>query len=255
MRMELQAIQFANIKFADSRAPRLQLTSADERSGVVPYVVASMFGSLDEAHRVLHILESWIFCFFAENHAYKFVPQDELPQLVLEEKERVLLQYDAWSAALEAFVSPRDDDMDDREPEVFEEGVMVLKLHHRMQQLLLRSIFPLQEEAVFDMSPNPDIECILEWAQRLSSSSTITPGTFSSETGIVAPLGLLILKCHDRGTCTRAMSILAACRRREGFVDSQMLVDNAEQFAQIRSRKCLSEQIADAAQRHIFRGS
>ena len=255
MRMELQAMQFANIKSDEMRSPRLQLVSAEERTGAVSCVPSPMFSSLDEAHRVLHILEGWLFCFFAENHIYKFLPIEGLPPATLDEKRRLLVQYEMWSSALEAFIPERDAEEDDREPEVFEEGVMVLKLHHRMQQMLLRSVLPLQEEAVFDASPNPDIESILDWAERLSSSSTITPGSFSSETGIVAPLGILILRCHDEGTCRRAMSILSACKRRENFVDSQSLVDAVEQHAQIRARKALSEQIADAAQRHTFRRS
>ena len=253
MRMELQAMQLANIKSDDCRSPRLQLVSAEERTGAVSLVPETMFSSLDEAHRVLHNLESWLFCFFAENHVYKFLPMEGLPPTTLEEKQRLLVQYEMWYTALEAFISEKDEEMDDREPEVFEEGVMVLKLHHRLQQMLLRSVLPQQEEAIFDATPSSDTEIILDWAERLSSSSTITPGSFSSETGIVAPLGILILRCHDEATCKRAMSILAACRRRESFVDSQTLVDAVEQHAQLRARKALSEQIADAAQRHTFR--
>jgi len=102
------------------------------------------------------------------------------------------------------------------------------------------------------VTPNPDIESVLDWAAHLVASPNVSPGSFSSETGIVAPLGIIVLKCHDPEICARAMAILAAAKRKESFIDSQMLVDAVAQFAQIRARKELSEQIAYAGQRNAF---
>lgn len=253
-RMELQAMQFNNIKFAEYGVPRLQLISADERAGIKSCVTSLTFSNIDEAHWTLDKLQSWFFSFFAENDTYKYVPLDELPDSLVEEKERLIAEYDMWQAALEeSLVQVSTEGLGDRTPEVVEDGITVLKLHHRMQQMLLNSIFPLQEEAIFDALPNPDIECVLEWAERLRASPNVSPGSFSSETGIVAPLGILVLKCHDRETCARAMSILASSKRKESFIDSRMLIDAAEQFAQIRARKALSQQMAQSSQRLTFR--
>lgn len=252
-RMELQVMQFNNIKFAEHGHLRLQLISADERAGYAACVPPMRFDNLDEAHWSLDKLQSWFFAFFAENDIYKFLPLEELPKAVREEKDRLLTQYDRWQTALEnsTFLDAAEGSMD-RAPNVVEDGITILRLLHRMQQLLLRAILPLQE-AIFDVVPNPDIESVLDWAARLVASPNVSPGSFSSETGIVAPLGIIVLKCHDPEMCAKAMAILAAAKRKESFIDSQMLVDAAAQFAQIRARKELTEQIAYSGQRNAFR--
>lgn len=252
-RMELQAMQFNNIKFAEYGHLRLQLISADERAGNASCVPRMRFENLDEAHWSLDKLQSWFFAFFAENDIYKFLPLEELPTAVREEKDRLLTQYDMWQTTLlESTFQDIAEGSRDRTPEVVKDGVIILRLLHRMQQLLLRAILPLQEEAIFDVTPNPDIESVLDWAAHLVASPNVSPGSFSSETGIVAPLGIIVLKCHDPEICARAMAILAAAKRKESFIDSQMLVDAVAQFAQIRARKELSEQIAYAGQRNAF---
>jgi hypothetical protein len=100
------------------------------------------------------------------------------------------------------------------------------------------------------------IMCLAELALNHSESKeNRNRRHFSFETGIVAPLYILLGKCRDERLQRRALSLLKSSRRREGLLDAEMVVNIAERLHQVEvesrnpadSRKRSLEDCAAAA--------
>ena len=256
-RLDLQASMFD-----DARTPFLQLTSADERSGVKPAVPQTVFSNLEEARVTLDKLQNHLFNFLTRNNHYKFVSAENLPELIVREKYELGKQSERWSVAFEEFLQPHSEaeagNQHPRDPELkrkLQEGTTILRIHHRLSQMFLSASFP-EDISIFGASPNLDAEFILEWAESLvhsnrSAVSALSPPSrsFSSEMGIVAPLFLLAMKCYDVHVCEKAVALLAVSNRREGLIDAPMVLGILSRVAMLKRNEEITPLIAEAARR------
>jgi hypothetical protein len=247
-RLDLQAMMFD-----DMRMPFLELTSAEERSGVAPVVSHLTFSDLAEAQVTLDKLQNQQLNFLMRNNRYKFFSAADLPDFIVVEKGELEKQLERWSVALDGFCElqhqpealkqhPRHADHNI----MIQQGSAILKLHHRISRMFLLASFP-EDSSIFGASPNPDAELMLGLAEFLiqsnrksqsnaASTSPISSRSFSSHMGIVAPLFLLAMKCHDTHVCERVVSLLAVSNRREGLVDAQMVVGILQRVAMLKRR-------------------
>jgi hypothetical protein len=260
-RLDLQATLFD-----DTRTPFLELTSAEERFGVAPVVPHLAFSDLAEAQATLDKLQNQLFNFLTRNNRYKFVSAEDLPDFIVGEKCELEKQFRRWSVALDGFwelqTQPEAVKQRPRHSEhniMTRQGTSILKLHHRIARMFLSASFP-EDSSVFGASPNPDAEFILGLAEFLiqsnrksqsnaASGSSIPSRSFSSEMGIVAPLFLLAMKCHDTHICEKAVSLLAASNRREGLIDAQMVLGIVQRVAMLKRREEVTPLVAEAAKR------
>jgi len=246
-RLDLQATIFD-----DSRTPSLMLTSADERSGTTPCVATVVFSDLEEAHVTLIKLQNWLFRLLTTNIKYKFWPQEQLPAFIVEEKHNLEEQYKRWSQTFEEFMKQQQlQDEPDKwrgnhaDQKSIQEGASALRIHYRITQMLLLASLP-EDQTIFGSSPNPAAEEIIDLAETFlartrdrnaTAAAAQTPHrNFSSETGIIAPLFLLAMKCSDVHVCEKAVALLAASHRREGLYDAQMVVGIVERMTRLKER-------------------
>jgi hypothetical protein len=252
----------------DTRMPFLELTSAEERCGTTPTIPNTIFNNLEEARVKLDKLQNQLFNFLIRNNPYKFVLATDLPDFIVQEKHEMQKQCRRWSVALEAFLkpqvesvavkqSPRDLESDMK----LQQGAAALKLHHRVAEMFLSASFP-EDNTIFGASPNSDAEFILELVESLvqnsqksslnvASSSSTPARSFSSEMGIVAPLFLLAMKCHDRHVCKKAASLLAVSNRREGLIDAKMVLGILERVAMLKRQEEITPLVAEAVKRSM----
>lgn len=262
-RLDLQATMFD-----DTRTPFLELTSAEERCGATPTVPNTIYNNLEEARVKLDKLQNQLFNFLVRNNPYKFVLAADLPDFIVQEKHEMQKQCRRWSVALEAFLKLQDESVDgEQRPRNLEsdmklqQGATILKLHHRIAEMFLSASFP-EDSTIFGASPNSDAEFILELAESLvqnsqkcssnvGSGSSTPARSFSSEMGIVAPLFLLAMKCHDRHVCEKAASLLAASNRREGLIDARMVLGILERMAMLKRQEEITPLVAEAVKRSV----
>lgn len=260
-RLDLQATLFD-----DARTPVLELTSAEERCGDTFVVSSLMFSDLAEAQVTLDRLQNQLFNFITRNNHCKFVSAEDLPESIVKEKVELQKQFRRWSVALDEFCELQTQSKPVRrhlhgskDNLMIQQGIAVLKLHHRVAQMFLLAGFP-EDSSTFGASPNPDADFILELAESLihseqrshlgAASTSSTPSrSFSAEMGIVAPLFLLAMKCHDPQISERAVSLLAASNRREGLIDAQMVLGIVQQVATLKRREEVTPLVAEAAKR------
>jgi hypothetical protein len=262
-RLDLQATMFD-----DTRTPFLELTSAEERCGTTPTIPNTIFSNLEEARVKLDKLQNQLFNFLIRNNPYKFVLAADLPDFIVQEKHEMQKQCRRWSVALEAFLKlqagsvaveqrPRNPESDMK----LQQGATILKLHHRIAEMFLSASFP-EDSTIFGASPNSNAEVILELAESLvqnsqksslnvASGSSTPARSFSAEMGIVAPLFLLAMKCHNRHVCKKAASLLAVSNRREGLIDAQMVLGILERVAMLKRQEEITPLVAAAVKRSV----
>jgi len=220
-RMDLQATIFD-----DSRLPYLSLASPDEMTGRIS-CVPSVFKKLSEAQVTLDKLQSWLFHFLVSNVPYKRAPVERIPSAIMREKNLLDGQFRRWSAAMELFA--------DKQLEcskTSEESVKVLVMFHRTMLVLLQA--SLATNNAVSTNFDSDFEEILGLAEPLIDHSTANKRRgFSFETGLIAPLYLLIAKCRDSRLRSRALSLLSKSRRREGLMEGTMIVKIAERLMKL----------------------
>ncbi|KAF5630342.1 transcriptional regulatory [Fusarium sp. NRRL 52700] len=185
----------------------------------------SFFG-LEDAQQQLVKLQAWLYHFVNKNVDFYQEPKESLSLDILEEKSSLEQSYNAWIEGINEF--EKRDQHDDQTLH----GIRTLLVHFHVCQMILQSKFP-QDHGVFGVSPNPTAHHILDLAETLlkhtiqvnaSPSATRTPRrNFSLETGVVAPLFALAIKCSDESVATRAAQMLAASYRREGLYDAQTM--------------------------------
>jgi hypothetical protein len=260
-RLDLQATMFD-----DARTPFLELTSAEERCGGTPVVPNLVFRDLAEAQVTLDKLQNQLLNFLTRNNHYKFVSAEGLPESIVQEKHELRKQFRRWSDALDEFGKTQSQSEevgrhphDQKDDIKFQRGTTVLKLHHRIAQMFLSASFP-EDSSIFGASPNPDAEFILELAEFLihsnqrshlnaPSTSSSPHRSFSAEMGIVAPLFLLAMKCHNPQVSERAVSLLAASNRREGLLDAHMVLGIVRRVAMLKQTEEITPLIAEAMKR------
>jgi hypothetical protein len=250
----------------DTRVPFIELTSAEERCGARPVVPSTVFGNMEDARRTLDKLQNQLFNFLTRNNRHKFVPVGGLPDSLVLEKGELAKQFRRWSAALDGFLELQTQRTVDEglhgNPELpmhIQRGATILKLHHRLGHMFLLAGFP-EDPSVFGATPNPDVEFVLAMAESLvqsnhesnlysPSTSPATSRSFSAEMGIVAPLFLLAMKCHDGYMRAKAVSLLAISNRREGLIDGRMVLGIVERVEMLKRKEETTPLVVEAARR------
>jgi hypothetical protein len=213
--------------FEDDRIPILALTEykcGDTDHGTLP--LQKGFLGLQDAQQRLVKLQAWLYHFVNKNVQFYQETKESLSSDILEEKSALEQGYNAWIEDLHEF-----ENREQRDDQTLR-GIRTLLVHFHVCQMILQSKFP-QDHEVFGASPNPAAHHILDLAETLlkhtiqvnaSPNATKTPRrNFSLETGVVAPLFALAIKCSDGSVATRATQMLASSHRREGLYDAQTM--------------------------------
>ncbi|KAI0411009.1 hypothetical protein F5X98DRAFT_71010 [Xylaria grammica] len=229
-RLDLQATMFD-----DARVPYLVLTSEKDDCQSAENVrrEEERFSQLEDASDTLIKLQNLLFHFLARNSTFKSPTKESLPPLILKEKNCMIKQFDTWRArfsTLEHRAQPAD---------YAALGNHILLIHWQTSRMLLFSNFPT-DESVFGASPNPAANdvidratTILQLTEELNKASIAAKNprrNFSFDTGIIAPLFLLAMKCSDESVCNKATELLVSSRRREGLYDGQMMATVVNRF-------------------------
>lgn len=244
-RLDLQATMFHH-----RRTPFLSMATDDGRSGATPIVRPTAFANLDEAQLTLDKLQNQVFRFLTTNNPYKYKDLEDLPTAIVHEKSELVRQYTRWSNALKALKEQQK-----REPAVLSgDSAKILEMHQRTSQMLLLASFP-EDSTVFGAYHNPRAEEILDLAESLSrtmgkdaDSTSANRPMFSAEMGIVAPLSMLGIKCHNPQICEEATKLLATSHKREGLIDAQMVAGIVQRTAILRERQAVTPLMAELAQ-------
>jgi hypothetical protein len=223
--------------FQDDRVPILSLPNW---KGYIKTQPEQGFSSAQEAHECLVKLQSWLYSFVNRHVELHEASIDLLSSEILDEKDALVHAYDQWSRAFDSFQLTQEHGGQATY------GLRVLLVHFYICQMILESKFPVNEE-IFGSSPNPTAHKILDLAETLlvyttqlnsSPSATQTPRrNFSLESGVVAPLFALALKCSDESVATRAAGMLSSSHRREGLYDAQTMAQILTQLRISRDRE------------------
>ena len=242
-RLDLQATMFD-----DARPPALELVSAEERDAGIAELrdgdgsakeddVKHSFLTAAAAQSALSRLQNWLLRFLGENVGLKECSLDHIPPSVLEERAKLARDYVRWRTMLDGLIEGRG-----LVPGGEDRGVKMLGVHHRLMQLLLESSLPA-DAAVFGAETNMEARALLDTIEDVIRSGSdkdvgaAARRSFSSETGVVAPLFILTIKCADEAVTTRAAGLLAACRRREGLYDAGVMAEVLRKLGAVRDVK------------------
>ncbi|CAJ0546887.1 Ff.00g015140.m01.CDS01 [Fusarium sp. VM40] len=213
--------------FEDDRTPILVLPSW-QPSGEKDYtlLLEDTFTGLQKAQQSLVRLQAWLYHFVNKNADHHNEPKESLPVDILQEKDALMKGYTSWIIAINNYEKETECDNETLH------GIRTLLVHFHVCRMIVESKFPNDPE-VFGASPNPAAHKILDLAETLLQYTTLLNGSpnatksprrnFSLETGVVAPLFALAIKCSDESVATRAAQMLASSQRREGLYDSQTM--------------------------------
>ncbi|KAF4969484.1 hypothetical protein FSARC_3270 [Fusarium sarcochroum] len=226
--------------FEDDRSPLL--TFSPWKSVVTrddPLLHEESFSRLQDAQESLIRLQAWLYHFVNEYAHLHEEPKEALPSYVLQERDALVQGYTAWGKALNDFWVGAQHDQRNLY------GYRTLLVQFHVCRMILESKFPKNDD-IFDVSPNLDVQMILDLAESLlqhtveknaSTNATKSPRrNFSLETGIVAPVFALAIKCSDEAIITRAAQMLASSQRREGLYDAQVMAQIVTQLKTLREK-------------------
>lgn len=236
-RLDIQATMFD-----DDTPPTLVLATPGERTKDSPQVPGA-FRDSESAQRELVKLQNWLFHFLIRNVSCKFTPAEYLPEELLREKDQLDRHFQRWYDECSSWAAGgRSTD------KTTDCAASVLLIQYHVSRMLLASNFP-HNDSVFGASPNPlagdvmDIaEDVLQKTQRQNGSTQSVPGqqrTFSAESGVIAPLALLIMKCADGDVVERATHVLARWQRQEGLYDAASVLSVAQHLTEVRDARAV----------------
>jgi len=228
--------------FDDSRTPLLNLSDSLHWQNDLTDSRSCRFHNVSEAQESLDILQNRLARLLTNGLSYKNTPANELPQWILTERSDLQELCERWYTAMDYFVSNQPESLRyvlENKPGALERvqdgqiglHVRVLTLHYRLWRMFLRSSFP-PNLTIWTMSPNPEAEEILAQCEYLASSTSTSSGVapqfsslkLSSETGILAPLFILAMKCSDVSLRQRAIKQIQMLEgRREGLYDAKII--------------------------------
>lgn len=241
-RLDLQATMFD-----DGRVPYLDLTpvSIPEELADRPFDNV-VFSRLEDACDSLVTLQNRLFHFLTKNLHLKTFEEEFIPAVILMEKQDLQDQFDKWKADFDKFAHHSD------RCSRGNCGIPTLLIQWRVSHMLLEAEYPFNW-SVFGAGPNPDAEEIISLARsvlKLTSERNASMGAtttlrrnFSSETGIIAPLFILAMKCSDRTVCDRATELLSMTQRREGLYDSESMAAIVRRFTAAKAQRSLDDGI------------
>jgi hypothetical protein len=244
-RLDMQATMFD-----DSQLPTLTLTTDSERTSKPMESSDLPFSNLEAAQRELSKLQNWLFHLLITNVTYKSMPVECVPRTVLLEKSNLEQQIRTW---YKKFSPPVP--WSQPTASVSSSGKSILLIQYYVSRMLLASNFP-ENRSVFGACPNPLAEKAVEMAENVllhaqhTSSSAKTMQNprriFSAESGVIAPLALIIIKCADPSVVQRATRILTLLRRQEGLYDTTSLLAVAQHLNSIKDSRLDLPELKDA---------
>ncbi|KAI5462150.1 hypothetical protein BGZ63DRAFT_333117, partial [Mariannaea sp. PMI_226] len=235
-RLDLQATMFD-----DDRLPFLMLVTPEERVTGIIRDPEIPFSTFEEAQRMLDRLQNWLLNLTISSRECRGVPAESIPIDILHERQLLELEYERWS---------RKFSYQAQEAKKGEElcGVQTLLLHHRITQMFMWSRLP-DDDTVWDASPNPIAEEIFALAESIfnhlrnrhetAETAKNLRRSLASDTGIIAPLTMLAIKCADESIHKRATDLLAKCRRQEGLYDAMTMVAIVQGLDEEKKRRLL----------------
>lgn len=244
-RLDIQATMFD-----DSQLPTLTLTTDSERISKPMESSDLPFSNLEAAQRELSKLQNWLFHLLITNVTYKSIPVECIPATVLLGKSNLEQQLQAWYRKFSASIPLSSPTFS-----VSSSGKSILLIQYHVSRMLLASNFP-ENRSVFGACPNPLAEKAVEMAenvllhaqQKSSSANTMQNPrrNFSAESGVIAPLTLLIIKCADPSVVQRATRVLTLLRRQEGLYDTTSLLAVAQHLNSIKGLRLDLSELKDA---------
>ncbi|KAI0100974.1 hypothetical protein GGR51DRAFT_336984 [Nemania sp. FL0031] len=212
------------------------------------------FKTIDNAHADLTRLLSRLLQFLISNNELKFNLEHDLPEELKMEKRAIEEAYTNWDKKFDRFlrdqsILPKErsdypsscDSTETSHGEVDHPGhvleaqvpiITTLRIYSNVFQLLLAANFPY-DPSIFggpsDSVNTHKLHIVLDLAE--STPQVREAGSKRSlavETGIIAPLFLIVMKCTDPIVFKRAFDLLSALSgRREGMFDSRVLAEIA----------------------------
>lgn len=229
--------------FNDSRIPRLRLVSKGRHARFSDLDSKMSLSSIEESHSHFTILQNWLFHLLmdttdTERSLYT------IPNEVLEEKELLLVALDRWQQMLQRLITSEiATHTSITASEVIALAAQVLFVQYHTLRMVLLSRFP-RDESVFSAVPNTAAMQILELAEctlqlsRIVRAANVNDCTvFSSETGIIAPLFYLAMKCRDKVVRRKAVELLAMCDSREGIFNAPSMVKIIQDIGMLAEEK------------------
>lgn len=250
-RLDLQAVFFD-----DSQVPSLTLTTEEERRDGFIGSEEVAFGSLREAQEKLVKIQNWTMHLLIRHAGYRDKASAQIPADILEEKKQLARQYRLWDRRFGRLCFR---DMTSNRGAGSNRSLLLL-IQHRACEMQLLSRLP-SDETVFGTCPNHGGREIVRIAEKLlrttptgleearteaaaSSFPSSSDRQFSTESGVLAPLMLLIVRCADPWVVQRAVGLLSASRRQEGLFDSSDLLLVTQSLNDIKSSR-QSQSVAD----------
>lgn len=251
LRMLAQIFQQLDLQatlFDDERMPSLGLAYGQSLHGMLR---TEKFIGVGDAHRSLIRLQHELSRFLVANAQYKLPIREQIPMHILEEKAQLLHSSKLWKVKCDNLMNrqqPGDQTM---------RGVRALLIQWHVSGMLLEADYPTNA-AVFGTSPNPRAQEIIALARcvlmpseiKNVSAETSRPSSrkFSSDTGVVAPLFILAMKCSEESIRAEAAALLSASHRREGLYDSESMaaiINQLERTKQEREERSQDSMLQD----------
>jgi hypothetical protein len=240
-RLDLQATMFD-----DCRRPKIRLLDGMDMTASSYKCFETIYDAQTDLtrlqHRLMHLLIS--------NEDLKFRSFHELPEHVILEKRAIGEVFDQWSEKADQFVYEKQaahqqdeqytnahDTCVNGDVQAQDVALAVLRVQHQLFHLCLAASLPY-DSTVFDLqgresSYRHTLNTVLDMAESaLAQNHACGVGNrpLAAETGIVAPLFYIIMKCTDSDIVEKARKLLVASGRREGLFDSRMVVAIAERI-------------------------
>ncbi|KAI1152465.1 hypothetical protein F4825DRAFT_461816 [Nemania diffusa] len=245
-RLDLQASMFD-----DARPLLTQLDSTVE----FETLASSTFKTINDAQADLTRMQNRTLQFLISNNTFKYFPECSLPEKLKMEKQAIEETYAKWNEKLNQYShdqlipskarggyhSRSEGDRGNGHPtrvletEVARDpGVAILRIYYQVFQLLLAANFPYDPSVFSGLSNSVNVyklNRILDLIESTHQAQGEGSRSLAAETGIIAPLFLVVVKCTDPAIFKRAFDLLLALSgRREGMFDGRVLVEIALRF-------------------------
>ena len=211
---------------------------------------------LNDAFDELVMIQSALFRFLVPNTLTRAFPLEAIPVPILSGKNKLVDLLDQWKKNVDRF------EVASQSSSQSLESLKVLTIQWHICHMLLASVHPL-DDTVFGASPNPETKTVLDLITDVLATQgcKIADGnvgrtlrrTCSAETGIVAPLFMICMKCSDSAVRRRAAELLEKADRREGLYDSRNVLAIVHKFETAkRQDESLNDRITDLSLEDCF---
>ena len=221
MQLDIQATMFN-----DTRPPKLQSI----REQVLQGHFKHKFETLEDAQCDLLELQSHLLSFLINKSHQNRQPNSILGNTI---DHGTFLQqnYDRWLLKFQIFDSQCG-------TEETAKARHVTLIHFRATYMLLAANLPGSQD-IFKLAPSPFAEDIIRLAGEISNDDGLHSPSFaiSCETGIIAPLALLAIKCQDAAISDQAIRHLRHSNRREGLFDAATIVSIVDRLTARKAQK------------------